>query len=583
MIRAGLVTREQLAAAIAKGPLVGGALAAALIGEGLDEDALAGFFLSEGLGPLLDARGLQHINENVAGKIPAEMARALVALPVRMSPSGIVVAMIDPSDKHALGELERALHAQVVPATSRLSDLSAAIDRAWPAPARPEVAPVEVPEPEPEPEEEAPVQLVRRRSSETNLASLGFEGSTKGVDREAARAALGPTLAAPDFDDEIVPLVRTKPIPSPPAGIARDGAQAGVSPKTFRRPSDTGIAAWAKPARIPPPPPAKNDAEKPPRQATAAYARMEEPARAEPATEAQPTPAESAPIVVTLPSPVESKPKAPAPAPPAAKPVAPAPTAAKAAPAPAAAAAPEQATRAAREALDTVAAPAAPAKPVEPAPSVPPADEDRWGDLSTPAVATSSPAPSSGGAEAAIPVADAKLDGSRRRLLGPSRPSAAPTEIGAVLAGIRASRDRDEVVRLACEGAATVARAAVFMALRKDTLKGWEGCGDGLTHASLRNLWIPAASPSMFKQVVEHQVPYAGPAGTTAADTIFRAAIRSRGGDVLIQPVMLQGKLIGVLYADDVKYGLLGRERVEVMSAAIADAFARIIVTGKSG
>jgi hypothetical protein len=167
-------------------------------------------------------------------------------------------------------------------------------------------------------------------------------------------------------------------------------------------------------------------------------------------------------------------------------------------------------------------------------------------------------------------------------MLGPSRPiSAPPSEIGAILAGLRASRDRDEVVRLACEGAATVARCAVFLALRKDTLKGWEGYGDGLTRASLRNLWIPAASPSMLKDAVERLEPYAGPPGTTAADTIFRAAIGSRGGDVLVQPVVLQGKLIGVLFADDVKYGLLGRERIEVMAAAIGESFARIIVSGK--
>ena len=48
LIRAGLLSRGQLARALAGGPMRGGALVAALVDDGLPEDALVGFFVSEG-------------------------------------------------------------------------------------------------------------------------------------------------------------------------------------------------------------------------------------------------------------------------------------------------------------------------------------------------------------------------------------------------------------------------------------------------------------------------------------------------------------------------------------------------------
>jgi hypothetical protein len=160
---------------------------------------------------------------------------------------------------------------------------------------------------------------------------------------------------------------------------------------------------------------------------------------------------------------------------------------------------------------------------------------------------------------------------------------AAPGDIGAVLASMRTATDRDDVVRLACEGATSVARTAVFFALRKGVLKGWDGAGPGVRRDSVRNLWIPTSSNSTFKKVLDTKSGSVGPYGTSVADGLFRAAVGSRGGDFMVQPIVVTGKIVGMLCVDDLRPGPLGAHRVEVLAQTVGDAFVRIISAGKDG
>ena len=151
-----------------------------------------------------------------------------------------------------------------------------------------------------------------------------------------------------------------------------------------------------------------------------------------------------------------------------------------------------------------------------------------------------------------------------------------------MFAHITAATTRDEVVFAACEGAAEAGHVAIFLALRHGTLKGWEAAGPGVSAKAVRNLWIPASSPSIFRGVLSNATPYLGPHGPTAADTIFKAAAGSRGGEVMLQPVVLSGKTVGVLCVDGLKSGAAHRKTIEKLAVAIADAFKRIIMAGKS-
>ncbi|MEZ4253122.1 MAG: hypothetical protein R3B99_33355 [Polyangiales bacterium] len=153
-------------------------------------------------------------------------------------------------------------------------------------------------------------------------------------------------------------------------------------------------------------------------------------------------------------------------------------------------------------------------------------------------------------------------------------------EIGGTLAALRASRDRDAIVRLACEAASSVSRTTVFLALRKGVLRGWEGVGQ-VSADALRNLWIPASSPSVFQKVLERGEPHRGPHGTTAADKLFRAATGSRGGTLVVEPIRVGDRIVAVLCADDPRHGQAGLERLETLAHAVGAALERLIVETK--
>jgi len=123
----------------------------------------------------------------------------------------------------------------------------------------------------------------------------------------------------------------------------------------------------------------------------------------------------------------------------------------------------------------------------------------------------------------------------------------------------------------------------VFFAPPKGLLKGGDGTGSGGTQDSARNLWIPTSTASLFQRVVSTGVGYFGPYGPAIADGLFRAAVGSRGGDLALLPVKVSGKVVGLLAADDVRGGPTGQQRLELVVAAVDEAFARIIVQQKHG
>jgi hypothetical protein len=472
LVQAGLVTRDQLAEVLGAAPPHEGALVVGLADRGLAENALAGFFVAAGFGPLMEPEDLSGADPRAVRMLPAKMAVQLYALPVRLSAAGLVVAMAAPTDRHAVAEISRATGSEVLPTVARVGELRRALREAHPdgPPSNPPLSP----------ESEPPVlELVNVRKPGRRVPQGdGYLGSTRGAERVEARALVGRRPASEDEDDGFVPLVRHKPVSQPTRGYPRERK---IITRTFEKlgkKRDEKVVPvgqdrrsdgeWAKgPASRPPPPP-----------------------------------------------------------PPAAK--------AKAKSEP----------------------PAAPPR------SIIPPEHERW-DLDD--------APEN------------KVDPDKLRRIAPRRPSRPPrpAPIGGTLSAIRASRDRDEVVELACRAALTVSRAAVLLARRKNVLKGVDGAGVGLSRDAVRNLWIPTSSPSMFRDVISRGEPYQGSPGTSAADGLFRAALGSRGGTVALQPVAVGTKVVAVLAADDLRYADEGLERLEVLAKAVGEAFERIIVASK--
>jgi hypothetical protein len=93
------------------------------------------------------------------------------------------------------------------------------------------------------------------------------------------------------------------------------------------------------------------------------------------------------------------------------------------------------------------------------------------------------------------------------------------------------------------------------------------------------NLWIPVTSASIFRDAVTRGAVHFGPYGTAAADTIFRAAIDSPGGDAVVVPVVVGGKAVGVLACDDVRVGARGLKLAEQVAAVLGETLARVVAS----
>jgi hypothetical protein len=483
LVRAGLVTRAQLREALRRRPGHGGALTEALVALGVDENALAGFFIANGYGPLMEARDLTSADVAATSRLDADMACALLALPIRSSPGGLVVAMADPSDQHAVAEIAYAVGTEVLPTVARLSELQSAIESTWPEAHHRRARAGRGLSPD---SSATPIDLVRRRSPpvpetktrarDEDLVAGPYDAAAPGS--RPAHAIDPEALGLSEDRTAALPLVRPKKGSSEPAGRRglRDTGSYGRPDRLRRRTGDYERAPVAQASVI-------------------AVGDVEEPGR------------------VAQEAPVEQAPEAEV--------------------------------------------PTSDATHVDPG--------DRWSEL------LARPASPAG-----------KLSPSNRRALSRPRGRRRSLDIGDKLAAMRATQDRDDVMRLACEAAATVGRVAVFLALRKGILTGRDAVGSSLSPRAARNLWIPTGSPSVFRDVIETREPYFGPYGAHAADTVFKAACGNRGGKLLVQPVTLGGRVAALLCVDGVADGAAARERLEELGRAVGEAFRRIILSTKA-
>lgn len=130
----GLVTEAQVRASQPDGAdLSSLQVVRNLIAQGLNERTLAGFFVSLGFGPMLQADDLARADPNLVRRLPGSDARELCAMPLRPSAAGAIVAMADPTDQEAVRVLTEALGGAILPTAAKLSDLMASIERAYPA------------------------------------------------------------------------------------------------------------------------------------------------------------------------------------------------------------------------------------------------------------------------------------------------------------------------------------------------------------------------------------------------------------------------------------------------------------------
>ncbi|MFW5925591.1 MAG: hypothetical protein ACOCV4_05445, partial [Myxococcota bacterium] len=161
LLRAGVVTRAQLARASDGETPPGSRLVANLVSEGVWEDAIAGYLVATGFGPLQHVPATAASDSSLADTVPAEHARAMRVAPMARRGSTVLLAMADPSDVAGLDRLRATTSVDLVPVLVRHGEVARLVEAMYgDSPVAPGGAP-----PDPEEDDAMALPLTRAKPS----------------------------------------------------------------------------------------------------------------------------------------------------------------------------------------------------------------------------------------------------------------------------------------------------------------------------------------------------------------------------------------------------------------------------------
>lgn len=156
-------------------------------------------------------------------------------------------------------------------------------------------------------------------------------------------------------------------------------------------------------------------------------------------------------------------------------------------------------------------------------------------------------------------------------------------ELLAPVARLRAAQGRDEVIAVLLDYASLLAARVGLFVVQKGQLVCLDGRGPDHVVLAMKWFTIPVDDASPFRDVLKSRAPYIGTLADSAESRAFRNALGSTSGDLLLLPLIVGDRAVGVLYADEIRTDL-GKLSVELqtLSREAGAAFARIILSRKS-
>jgi len=124
-------------------------------------------------------------------------------------------------------------------------------------------------------------------------------------------------------------------------------------------------------------------------------------------------------------------------------------------------------------------------------------------------------------------------------------------EASMLLAGVG---DRKAIAQTVLRFARSKFKRAVLLTVHGRVARGWEGLGEGLTPQRVHGVQVKLGEPSVFETVVAAQAHYLGPMLKTEQNLRYLKALG--GGaprSVFVIPILALGRVVNVLYADDLR------------------------------
>ena len=149
-------------------------------------------------------------------------------------------------------------------------------------------------------------------------------------------------------------------------------------------------------------------------------------------------------------------------------------------------------------------------------------------------------------------------------------------DVGGILAALRAAGARDEVLELVLTGARMVARKVALFVVKRGGYLGWACTPEFGERASLQSILVPLESTRVFEEAVRDGL-YLGPLRHDEVHAALLHVMHGASRDVAVVPIRVSGKTAVVMLADELGDTMLATRRLEELSRAAGEAFARIV------
>jgi hypothetical protein len=162
---------------------------------------------------------------------------------------------------------------------------------------------------------------------------------------------------------------------------------------------------------------------------------------------------------------------------------------------------------------------------------------------------------------------------------GPRDAAHGGADLDAALARLRSADGRDEVPGAIMEFAATRFRRTAFFVVRRRTVISFAARGE-LEPGALRQLAIPLDEPSLLREIISQFTSYRGPLPEGPFNQLLGQALGTWPTEIILVPVRIHGRVVGVLYADGPREPLADGV-LELLAVEAGAAYERILKAGK--
>ncbi len=170
----------------------------------------------------------------------------------------------------------------------------------------------------------------------------------------------------------------------------------------------------------------------------------------------------------------------------------------------------------------------------------------------------------------------------RDRLISQIPPSAAPAQRkmseSEVIAKINAAENRDEIIDCTLEYLHGFCERAMFFVVRNKEIRGFAVAGELTNNQAIQSFWLPLTSPSILRRVVEDRRIHLGPLGRESGDKVLAAAFGGQSTRVLVLPIEIRERVVGLVYSDKIRITLPSWHRLKRLAELVGENFMRLIL-----